>query len=127
MKNKIESKINEKIQNELKSTNNEAQKHILMNDSLRDLLGKSNYKDSTELEASLNSLLPNDYQPNDENNKLINEIKNKINTKKNEEKDRKKDQGDPVDDNNDVSDEVITDVKNEKGKKCCTSCRYKKK
>ena len=85
--NEINVKINEKVQKEVKSTNDVLKKHKLVYDALKDLLNNSKEKTVTDLQTSLSDILQNDYNPDEENKKLIDQVKSEINAKKNGKKD----------------------------------------
>lgn len=84
--NEINAKIKEKVQKELESTKDVLQKHKLVNDALKDLLNNIKEKTVIDLQTSLNNILPNGYNPDEENKKLIDQVKSEINAKKNSKK-----------------------------------------
>jgi len=87
----INVKINEKVQKELKSTNDVTKKHKIVNDALKDLLNNSKEKNVTDLQTSLKNILANGYNPDEENKKLIDQVKSEINVKKTNNKNEKTD------------------------------------
>ena len=113
--NEINVEINEKVQKELKSTNDITKKHKLVNDALKNLLNNSKEKTVTDLQTSLNNILANGYNPDEENKKLIDKIKNKINDKKTNNKNEKTDN---------VTDKNINNNTNNNNKTGCCA-KYK--
>ena len=114
--NEINVKIKGKVQKELESTKDVLQKHKLVNDALNDLLNNSKEKTVTDLQTSLNNILQNGYNPDEENKKLIEQIKSEINAKKNSKKD----------DQQNTTDNTDHEDNTKQAKKpycCCEKCK----